>query len=109
MNTGKLIKKFRKERGMTQLQLAEKVGIAESSIRQYELGMRNPKTERLKEIAEALRVPFACLLGFETEIAKEKNLADFSTEEILAEMKRRIESDNSIRKNHHSKCIVPEK
>lgn len=93
MNTGELIRKYRVERGMTQLQLAEKVGIVESSIRLYELGMRNAKIQRLKEIADALGVPFSCLLEFDTEKYKEKTLADFTTEEILAEMKRRIESN----------------
>lgn len=69
-----------------------------STIRQYELGLRNPKTERLKIIADTLEVPFSCLLGFEPEKCREKTLADFSTEELLAEMKRRIES-NSREKN----------
>ena len=93
MNTGELIRKYRLEGGMTQCQLAEKVGILESSIRLYELGMRNATIQRLKEIADALGVLFSCLLEFDTKNYKEKTLADFTTVEILTEIKRRIESN----------------
>lgn len=93
MNTGELIRKYRMDKGMKQVELAEKTGIVVSTIRQYELGLRKPKIDRIKEIADALGVPFDCLLEFDTEKCKEKTLADFTTEEILEEMKRRIESN----------------
>ena len=93
MNTGELIRKYRMDKGMKQVELAEKTGIVVSTIRQYELGFRKPKIDRIKEIADALGVPFDCLLEFDTEKCKEKTLADFTTEEILEEMKRRIESN----------------
>ena len=91
MNTGELIRKFRMDKGMKQVELAEKTGILVSTIRQYELGLRKPKIDRVKVIADALGIPFDCLLEFDTEKCKEKTLADFTTEEILEEMKRRIE------------------
>lgn len=94
MKTGELIRKYRLEKGMKQVQLADKTGIHVSTIRQYELGIRNPKTERLKIIADALEVPFSCLLGFNPEKYRKKTLADFTTEEIFSEMKRRIANDN---------------
>ena len=90
MNTGELIRKYRMEKGMKQIELAEKTGIIVSTIRQYELGLRKPKIDRVKVIADALEVPFECLLEFDTKIFKEKSLEDFTTEEILEEMKRRI-------------------
>ena len=93
MNTGELIRKYRMEKGMKQVELAEKTGILVSTLRQYELGIRNPKIDRVRVIAAALEIPFSCLLGFESEKCREKTLADFTTEEILAEMKRRIESN----------------
>ena len=96
MKTGELIRKYRLEKGMTQLQLAEKVGIVESSIRLYEIGMRHAKIQRLKEIADALEVPFSSLLEFDSEKYKEKTLADFTTEEIFNEMQRRINKDAAV-------------
>ena len=59
---------------MKQVELAQKTGIVVSTIRQYELGFRKPKIDRIKEIADALGVPFDCLLEFDTEKCKEKNI-----------------------------------
>ena len=56
MNVGELIKKYRLENGIKQVELAKLCNIAASTIRQYELGLRNPKTERLKQIADVLIV-----------------------------------------------------
>ena len=89
MNTGDLIKKYRIEKGIKQVELAKLCNIADSTIRQYELGLRNPKAERLKQIADALNVPFSYLLGIELELSKEQILAGFTTEELLNEIERR--------------------
>ena len=89
MNVGELIKKYRLEKGIKQIELAKRCNIAASTIRQYELGLRNPKAERLKQIADALNVPFFYLLGIELELSKEQVLAGFTTEELLNEIKRR--------------------
>ena len=56
---GAKIREFRKARGMTQKELGEKSGIAEATIRRYELGKLNPKFETVKKIATALNVPAA--------------------------------------------------
>lgn len=44
----------RMERGLTQAQLAEKIGVAHITIFQYESGWRVPKRETLEKIAAAL-------------------------------------------------------
>jgi len=51
-----LIKKYRKECGITQEQLCEAAGISISTLKKYETGMRNPKAEQLRKIADALGV-----------------------------------------------------
>lgn len=51
---GTIIRKLRIEQGLTQKQLGEACGIAEPTIRRYELGKLNPKFETLERIAEAL-------------------------------------------------------
>lgn len=56
MTIGELIKTWRKEKGLTQKQLAEKTGIATITIQQYEGGKRVPKAEFLARIAQALGV-----------------------------------------------------
>lgn len=59
--TGDRIRQFRKARGLTQKQLGELCGIADSNIRKYESGRQNPKLETLKKIADALGVPTTSL------------------------------------------------
>mgnify|MGYP004555363227 CR=1 FL=1 len=56
MTTGELIRKCRKEAGLTQKELGERAGIAEPTIRKYESNRLNPKIETLKKIADALNV-----------------------------------------------------
>lgn len=50
------IKKYRKDKNMTQKQLAEKAGLSIASIQGYEQGKYKPKTEQLKKLAKALDV-----------------------------------------------------
>lgn len=54
MTVGENIKKFRLEKSMTQKELGEMCGLADSAIRRYELGGANPKMETLHKIAKAL-------------------------------------------------------
>ena len=50
------IKEYRKKAGLSQAELAQKVGISEISIRKYESGERRPKLETLISIAKVLDV-----------------------------------------------------
>lgn len=54
---GERIKKVRLSLGLTQKKLGELCGIAEPTIRRYELGKLNPKIGTLNKIAKALGVP----------------------------------------------------
>ena len=46
---GEQIRELRKERGLTQKELGERSGIAEPTIRRYELGKLNPKFETVQK------------------------------------------------------------
>ena len=50
------IKALRKTRGLTQEQLAEKLGVQRATISNYEIGRRSPHIKELERIAEALGV-----------------------------------------------------
>ena len=67
MTIGEKIRATRKEKGMTQKQLAEMCKMADSAIRKYESGQVKPKTEMIKRIASALDVPATHLMdrGFD--------------------------------------------
>ena len=58
MNIGEKIRSARKEEHLTQVQLAEKAGIAVNSLRLYEAGKRSPNTETLRKIMSALGIEY---------------------------------------------------
>lgn len=73
MTVGERIKAARMQVGLTQKELAEKLGVPYQSIGQWERGIRNPKLSSVRRIAEALDKPLVTLLpddpeGFETGI-----------------------------------------
>lgn len=61
MSVGSNIKKYRKLRGMTQQQLADKVGCTDAAVRNYETGARALKGATLEKVAKALEVDPAVL------------------------------------------------
>lgn len=63
MTVGERIRSIRIDRKLTQKQLGELAGIAEPTIRRYELGKLNPKYETIEKIAAALRTSTGALLG----------------------------------------------
>lgn len=85
MSIGKKIKQLRKEKGMTQKELGDKCGIADSAIRRYELGGANPKFITLIKIAAALEVNVF-------DIIDPKDYRDLSRLEAEETVKKGIES-----------------
>ena len=65
MKFSKILKELRQERNMTQKQLSAKLGVTDSSIRDWELRGRQPSYETLCEIAKILGVTVGQLLGVE--------------------------------------------
>lgn len=63
---GKKIKARRKELKITQKDLAQKVGIAEVTLRQYEAGLYMPKIETRAKLARALQCKYEDLFPSET-------------------------------------------
>lgn len=62
MTIGERIRSVRITKGLTQKQLAEKCGMADSAIRKYESGRVTPKHETIQRIASALNVGFLDLV-----------------------------------------------
>lgn len=61
MTIGNKIRFFRNLRGYTQDELGQKIGLQGDRVRQYENGIRTPKADMLKTIADALDVDVAAL------------------------------------------------
>ena len=80
MDVGYLIKKARMEKGMTQEELAEKVGVKKSAVAKWENGrVSEIKRTNLKNLADALGLDPNQLLG-DAEYSKKPVIEDGLTE-----------------------------
>lgn len=66
---GVRIREIRREMGMSQDELATKLGISKQILSRYEVGQRSPKIAQVKKFAEILKVSVDYLLGDSTEEA----------------------------------------
>lgn len=64
---GIIIKKYRKEKGYTQFQMAEKIGVSEFYISALETGSRKPGRETLIKLSNEMNMPIEKLLELKTE------------------------------------------
>ncbi len=62
---GELLKSLRLSAGLTQKQLAEKLGVTKTTVSYYEMSIRCPSSEILTEIANVFHVSADFLLGLE--------------------------------------------
>lgn len=56
------LRRVRKSKGMTQLELAEKAGVSRSIVSQWENAERYPVLDKVYDIAKALKVPVSALV-----------------------------------------------
>lgn len=63
---GSKLKEIRIRKGLTQKQLGDLCGIADSNLRKYESNKQNPKIETVRKIASALGIGIEVLEGLET-------------------------------------------
>lgn len=78
-NLGGRIKGLLKKRGLTQKELAEKVGVTEVSVSRYISGERTPKGLVIANMANALHTTSDYLLGIEEDITKkQKTIAEIT-------------------------------
>ena len=75
VTVGERIRTARKQAGMTQRELADKLEISYVGVSQWESGRRNPKESTLARIADVLDVPLNYLMG--THFIGHSELADF--------------------------------
>lgn len=62
---GKRLRELRKQQGMTQLQLAVKIGLTREEINRIEQGLFGPRFESIEDLAQELRVPVWKLFYFD--------------------------------------------
>ncbi len=99
MTIGELLKKARLDAGMTQKELANKCGMADSAIRKYESGKVIPKIETRKRIATALNITTSDLMS-PLELMSE-NFSE-SLNKAVEMIKISAEKDNRLLAAYHS-------
>lgn len=71
------IRILRKEKGWTQEQLADAVGVKRAVISKYESGMVSPSFDMIQKIAAALNVPITSLMTQDATVDTSTDLAEY--------------------------------
>ena len=82
---GKFISELRKEKGMTQANLADQLGITDRAISKWETGKSMPDSSIMLDLCNLLSINVNELLKGERIAMEEKNSA---SEELLLELKK---------------------
>ena len=69
---GMMIAELRKEQGMTQLELAEKMGVTDKAVSKWERDLSCPDIHSLPDLAELLHVSVDELMQFKKEASVSK-------------------------------------
>ncbi|MDO4465356.1 MAG: helix-turn-helix transcriptional regulator [Bacillota bacterium] len=84
--TGKFIAHKRKEKNLTQEQLAEKLGVSNKTISKWETGKCMPDYTVVKSLCEELGITVAELM--DGEVSEEKSVRTYDEEQIMNLLKR---------------------
>lgn len=107
---GRLIKRFRFRKGLSQMGLAELIGVSYQQIQKYESGKSSISIERLFDIAEALDIPVTRFFPSEKEVLSE-SVAKVTVEEspygeLTEDEKRLLEFFRKIKDRNTKKAIL---
>lgn len=80
---------LRKQRGMTQLELAERLGISRQAVSRWEQGMSEPSTENLVSIGKLFDIPVDSLVNENVQLHEESTVQVAVAEEKGADEKHR--------------------
>lgn len=80
MNIGSVVKKYRKEIGLTQEEMANRLGVTTPAVNKWENGNSNPDIELLAPIARLLHISLDTLMSFREELTAAE------IEEIIRQM-----------------------
>jgi transcriptional regulator with XRE-family HTH domain len=62
------LRELREERGLTQAQVAEAIGVTESSISFYESGKKQPSLDKIIKLADYYNLSLDKIVGYEVKI-----------------------------------------
>ncbi len=82
---GKRIAAFRKAAGMTQVQLADRLSVANETVSRMERGTTTPSIKTLARIAEVLKVPLREFFNSEGETSE----LDLALDDLMTVLRQR--------------------
>lgn len=88
MEIGKVIRKYRKEKNLTQEEVASRLGVTPPAVNKWENGNSYPDISLLMPIARLLGVSLDTLLGFQSELSKEEIL------DIVSQADRKLREES---------------
>ncbi|HBB29092.1 MAG TPA: hypothetical protein DC000_07570 [Clostridiales bacterium] len=91
-NTGKKISQLRKEKNITQMELADLMGVSYQAVSNWERGNSMPDISKLPELAEILEVSIDDLLNDGKPLELVKNVINGTEDEFIVEEKISIDT-----------------
>ncbi len=98
MNTyefGKFLSQLRKEKGLTQQQLAEKLNVTDKAVSRWETGKNYPDIEIFEDLSEILDISISELL--EGKRIEKENLFSVSQEHVVEQIKKNKKTGKNYR------------
>lgn len=96
---GENIRTIRKEQGLSQEELAERIHVVRQTVSKWEKGLSVPDAELLEALSEALETPVSVLLGENVVLREEERT------EVLAKKLEEINFQLSRRKERERKAL----
>lgn len=104
MSVGSRIRELRKKKGLTQKQLAEKVGVTANAITNYETGISSPKVEILYKIIDALECDANYLYQDDIRIMRFEEVKEHSTGFDFSDPEEQI---HALEQSYKAQKIIP--
>lgn len=102
MDIGSVIKKYRKDIGLTQEEMANRLGVTTPAVNKWENGNSNPDIELLSPIARLLNISLDTLLSFH------EKLTDVEIEEIIRQMDKMFSNEGYDKTYEWAMTIIKE-
>lgn len=94
---GENIRTIRKEQGLSQEELAERIYVVRQTVSKWEKGLSVPDAELLEALSEALETPVSVLLGKNVVLREERTeVLAKKLEEINFQLARRKERERKV-------------
>jgi transcriptional regulator with XRE-family HTH domain len=109
MKISEKIKKLRLEKGWSQTQLANKLGIHPQNVSRYERGPTMPSTEAMSKFAEVFGVSVDYLISDESGDSSAYKIKDKQLQKYLEEVDNLSEKDKDLVKGLIEAVLVKDK